>query len=79
MALSNSEREAKIQKLAELEGFNSVQEMFDAAVSDSVCPGIYVNPGCDYTTEVEPDQRKGHCENCGTQTVKSCLALEGLI
>jgi hypothetical protein len=38
MALSNSEREATIQKLAKLEGFDSVEEMFDAAVSDSVCP-----------------------------------------
>ena len=29
---------------------------------------ICVNPGCEYTTE-----------NCGTQTVKSCLVLAGLI
>ena len=79
MALSNSEREAKLQELAELEGFRQVQEMFDAAVSDLVRPGIRVNPGCDYTADVEPDQRKGHCENCGTQTVKSCLVLARLI
>ena len=32
MALSDSEREAKLQKLAELEGFDTVEAMFDAAV-----------------------------------------------
>jgi hypothetical protein len=79
MALSNSEREAKIQKLAELQGFKTIDAMFDAAVSDTVCPGICINPGCDYTTDVEPDQRKGYCEICGTQTVTSCLVLAGLI
>ena len=79
MALSESEREAKIQKLAYLEGFDTVDEMFDAAVRDLVCPGICVNPGCDYTTQIEPDQRKGYCENCETQTVQSCLVLERLI
>jgi hypothetical protein len=79
MALSKSEREAKLQRLAELEGFDTVDEMFDAAVSDSVCPGICINPGCDYTEDVEPDQRRGYCENCGTQTVKSALVLARII
>jgi hypothetical protein len=79
MAPSKAEREAKLQKLAEFEGFEKVDEMFDAAVTDSVCPGICINPGCDYTIEVEPDQRKGYCEVCGTQTVRSCLVLARLI
>jgi hypothetical protein len=79
MALSKSERKAKLQKLAELEGFETVDEMFDAAVSDSVCLGICINPGCEYTADVEPDQRRGYCENCGTPTVKSCLVLADLI
>ena len=79
MGLLESEREAKIQKLAYLEGFDTVEELLDAAVSDSVCPGICVRPSCDYTTEVEPDQRHGYCEVCGTQTVKSCLILAGIM
>jgi hypothetical protein len=79
MVLSKPEREAKLKKLAELEGFETVDEMFDAAVTDAVCPGICINLACDYTTEVEPDQRRGYCENCGTQTVQSCLVLAGLI
>jgi hypothetical protein len=34
---------------------------------------------CDYATEVEPDQDRGWCESCGTNTVKSALILAGLI
>ena len=46
---------------------------------DSVCPGICMNSGCDYTVEVEPDQDRGYCERCGTQTVKAALVLAGII
>ena len=45
MALSKSEREAKLQRLAELEGFDTVDQMFDAAVTDSVCPRDLYQPG----------------------------------
>jgi hypothetical protein len=82
LTLTLSERRAKPQKLAELEGFETVDEMFDAAVSDSVCPGICCNPAdpsCDYTCEVEPDQDRGWCENCQANTVQSCLVLADVI
>jgi hypothetical protein len=42
-------------------------------------PGICMNPGCLYTAEVEPDQRQGWCEVCGTTTVRSGIVLAGLI
>jgi hypothetical protein len=38
-----------------------------------------MNTGCHYTTEVEPDQSRGYCEVCGTQTVKAALILAGII
>jgi hypothetical protein len=38
-----------------------------------------MNPDCDYTTEVEPDQREGWCEECGTGTVRSGIVLAGII
>ena len=60
-------------------GFESTIDMLEAAVVDSVSPGICVTQGCGYTTEVEPDQRAGYCEACDTQTVKSALVLAGLI
>ena len=38
-----------------------------------------MNPSCSYTTEMEPDQDAGFCEECGTQTVKSAPILAGLM
>jgi hypothetical protein len=69
---------SKIKKLAEIEGMTAM-EMFEEATFDSVAKGICINPGCDYTIEVEPDCRSGWCENCHTNTVRSCLVLAGMI
>jgi hypothetical protein len=68
----------KLETLAEIEGM-TVEELLDSSVCDSVVPGICKNKGCDYTTSVEPDQDKGYCEACGTQTVASALILAGII
>jgi len=70
---------SKLARLMEIEGYDDELRLFADALSDSVCPGICVNPSCDYTTEVEPDQDRGWCESCGTQTVKSALILADLI
>jgi hypothetical protein len=69
---------AKLETLAEIEGME-VQEMLGEATYDSVAPGICTNPDCSYTTTVEPDQTKGWCEICNTNTVSSCLILAGLL
>ena len=68
----------KLSTLADIEGME-VMEMLEQATYDSIAPGICTNPGCEYTTEIEPDQREGYCEDCGTNTVKSCLVLAGLL
>lgn len=68
----------KLELLAEIEGME-LMDLLDAATSDSVCPGICINPGCEYTTEVEPDCGSGYCEDCDTNTVRSALMLAGLI
>jgi len=70
---------AKLDELVESEGYDCLEELLEAVILDSVSPGICVNPGCDYTTEVEPDQNGGYCEVCRTQAVKSALILAGLI
>lgn len=70
---------SKLKLLAEIEGYSDVQEMLEASVFDSCCPGICMNKDCEYTTEVEPDQDKGWCEICETNTVKSGLMLAGII
>ena len=69
----------KLETLAENEGYDSVDDMIEAASIDSVVPAICVNIDCDYSTGMEPDQDRGWCENCKTNTVKSCLILMGVI
>ena len=66
-----------LKELADFEGFESVDEMLDEGAFDSVCPAIC--PECGYTTQMEPDQDRGWCENCQKNTVKSALILAGLI
>ena len=69
----------KLDRLVASEGYDDVVDLFAAVLSDAVSPGICINPGCDYITEVEPDQDRGYCEVCRTQTVQSALILAGLI
>ena len=67
----------KLVLLAQIEGYDSVDAMLEANVIDSVVPGICLV--CNYTTEVEPDQREGWCEECESNTVQSCLILADII
>lgn len=76
---SPAKRRAKLLQLIEIEGFESEDALLAAAVADSVCPAICMNDDCDYTCEMEPDQDRGYCEVCGTNTVASALILAGLI
>src|SRR5579864_4464697 len=73
IALSN--KAAKLMKLCDLEGFKSLDDLLQAAATDSVCPAICMTEGCDHTTEMEPDQDQGYCEACGGNTVVSALIL----
>lgn len=74
------ERRAKLARLAEVEGFGGdVAGLLAVVTLDAVSPAICVNPGCDYTAGMEPDQRRGHCERCGTGTVQAAPVLAGLI
>jgi hypothetical protein len=70
---------SKLDQLTEIVGYDDPLEMFEEFVCDSVCPGICMNPDCDYTNEVEPDCTNGWCEVCNTQTVKSGMVLGGII
>jgi hypothetical protein len=71
--------QAKLQKLVTIEGFKDDTSLFEAVVFDTVCPAICINDGCDYSAEMEPDQDRGWCEVCGTNSMKSALVLAGLI
>ena len=56
-------------------GFADIDEMIEAAIFDSVAPGICE---CGYSTEVEPDGR-GWCEECDEASCTSVLLLAGMI
>lgn len=68
----------KLNLLADIEGMD-VMEMLEQASFDGIAPGICMNPDCEYTTNVEPDQDQGWCELCESNTVESCLMLAGVI
>ena len=73
-------RSDKLAKLAEIEGIDLRDtEQVGSIVIDSVNPGICMNDGCEYTTQVEPDQAEGYCEECKTKTVMSLAMLMYLI
>ena len=75
-------RRAKLATLCEIEGFEDENDLFAAAITDSVCPAICCNPDnpeCDYTEEKEPDSREGWCEECQRGTMGSALVLGGII
>lgn len=79
MALSKQERLSKLRILAELEGYESITDLLEAACSDAVSPAICTHKDCDYTAQMEPDQEQGWCEECRANTVASALVLAGVI
>ena len=72
-------REAKLAKLLEIEGYDSVEALMEAVFSDSVSPAICMNDECDFTCEMEPDQDGGWCDERRTNTMKAAPVLAGLI
>lgn len=70
--------EEKLKRLEEIEGMEPI-EMAKSALTDGTCPGICMNDDCEYTTDVEPDQDKGWCDECQQNTVKSVVMLLGVI
>ena len=76
---SAEKRRGKLDQLVETEGYDTLEDLLQAVISDSVSPGICMTEGCSYTTEVEPDQHKGWCECCDTGTVVSALVLAEII
>ena len=77
--MTDNAYELKLERLAEQEGFPSVEALLEENAVDSVVPGICMTEGCDYSTGVEPDSRAGWCEECAAGTMKSCLVLAGVI
>ena len=69
----------KLQTLLEIEGYTNLTELLTASITDSVCPAICMNEGCNCVCEMEPDQDRGWCEECHTNSMKAALVLAGVI
>jgi hypothetical protein len=70
---------SKLAKLLEIKGYSNITELAEAVVGDSVSPAICMNEDCNYTCEMEPDQDRGWCDECRTNSMKSALVLATLI
>jgi hypothetical protein len=79
MHLTAQLRQQKLAKLLEAEGFDTFEDLAQAVVGDSVSPAICVNEDCNFTCEMEPDQHRGWCEECRTNSMQSALVLAGFI
>ena len=79
MKLTPDKRKAKLTKLLAAYGFASFEDLYLAAFHDTVGPAICTASSCDYTADMELDQREGYCEACGRNTVQSALILAGVI
>jgi hypothetical protein len=66
-----------LRDLAEAEGYDDPWDLIEDNHIDSVVPAICTE--CGYTTGMEPDQSRGWCEDCGNNTVVSCLILAEVI
>lgn len=73
-----SDPSQKLKKLIEVEGYDDDAALIADAALGSVSPAICMNVGCDYTAEMEPDQDRGWCEACGSNSMKSALVLAGI-
>ena len=80
--LNSLQKRQKLRKLAKLEGFETVTELLEHSALDCVSPAICCNPdnlACDYSSEMEPDQDQGWCDECDKGTMQSALILAGMI
>lgn len=79
VVLTDDLRRQKLAKLLKIEGYDDIADMAETVLSDAVSPAICCNPDCNYTCEMEPDQDRGWCDECRTNTMVAALILAELI
>jgi len=70
---------SKLNQLANDWGYSNPEDMVMDYAFDGELPAICMNEDCDYSTEMEPDQDRGWCEYCGTNTLVSAGILMGIM
>ena len=76
--LTNEKRAELLDDLADIEGFETVDELLEARGMDSVMPAICTKCGSG-GYEYEPDCRDGWCDECDSNSVQSLLVLMEII
>ena len=77
--LTEEQKEAKLETLMEIYGFDDVQAMLEEMQFEGCVASICTEPDCDATFDWEPDCEGGQCEECGCESVDSCMILAGVI
>ena len=77
--MSNPTDQAKLAKLLEIEGYDTLENLLQAVIGDSVSPAICMNEDCNYTCEMEPDQDRGWCDECQRNTMVAAPVLAQVI
>ena len=81
MHISKQLRQEKLAKILAAEGYDDIAELAQEALlgSRAGTPSICMNERCNYICEMEPDQERGWCKDCGTNSMMSGLVLAELI
>jgi hypothetical protein len=62
-AIELTNKAAKLMKLCDIEGFETLDALLQVAVTDSVCPAICMTEGCDCTGRWSPIKIQGSAKN----------------
>ena len=66
---------SKIGTVLEVYGYTNADELMVDFMMAGTVPGICQSETCDNIEEYEPDQRNGHCNECGKKSVKSVIEM----
>jgi hypothetical protein len=75
--LSDSRKKELFQILMEEYGYDDEMSFLETECMGGCVPGICTN--CECTYDYEPDQDRGWCDECESNTVVSALILSGII
>ena len=60
---------SKLRTLTEDWGYESTLDLMTDYMHEGLYPAISMNKGCNNSTDMEPDQDRGWCENCSTNSL----------
>ena len=65
----------KIDIVLEAYGYTDTNALIEEYMMAGTVPGICQSETCNNIEEYEPDQRNGHCNECGKKSVKSVIEM----